>query len=145
MKLKSVFTRFFLSAFVFLCLSSCGEEYSSSVYNANFNRQPADIINLTQSQIKDTVILSWKLPDDSEIRNLKIQAEPAHGNLETPKIIEKSSVFNVYGLQSNKSYKFTVYTVNKNGRESSGVSLMYRPNINSDLIPYKYSNVAPGL
>ncbi|MBE6355209.1 fibronectin type III domain-containing protein [Treponema sp.] len=142
MKLKSVFTRFFLSALVFLCLSSCGEEYSSSVYDANFNRQPADIINLTQSQIKDTVILSWKLPDDSEIRNLKIQAEPAHGNLETPKIIEKSSVFNVYGLQSNKSYKFTVYTVNKNGRESSGVSLMYRPNINSDLISYKYSNVA---
>ncbi|MBB5218235.1 DUF4959 domain-containing protein [Treponema rectale] len=141
MQLKSVFTGVFLSAAVFFFVS-CNEEYSSAVYNSNFNRQPADVTNLTQSQIKDTVVLNWKLPEDSEIKYLKIQAEPAHGNLETPKTMEKTTSFTVYGLQSNKSYKFTVYTVNKSGRESSGISLMYRPNINSDLIPYKYSNVA---
>ncbi|MCR5217999.1 fibronectin type III domain-containing protein [Treponema sp.] len=124
------------------CALSCTEEYSSAVYENNYNIAPSDVFNLTQSQVKDVVTLTWQLPEDNDIEYISISANPAHGNLETEKIISKATSFDVYGLKTGRSYDFTVKVINKKGTYSSGAVLSYRPNINSDLIDYLYDKEA---
>ncbi|MBO6177371.1 MAG: fibronectin type III domain-containing protein [Treponema sp.] len=133
MKYRSCF--FIAVLFLFI---SCGSEYSAEVYESNFNVPPADVTSLSQNVVSNSqVLLSWMLPEDSSVTKVRVSSSVKGETAYMTEIIDKRESYSIYGLDSGKNYVFTVQTVNKNGTFSSGVSIEFTPNINTDLITYK--------
>lgn len=136
MKIKAfVFYLFLIASFLSF---SCDGGYSSSVYDKSFNTPPLEVTELTQSlSSSGNLSLSWKLPEDYTISKIRVISSVKGEKPYSTEDMAKRSSYSVYGLEGGKNYEFTVKTVNSKGIASSGVSISYTPNINTDLIAYK--------
>ncbi|MCR5217998.1 fibronectin type III domain-containing protein [Treponema sp.] len=119
-------------------LTDCDGEYSSSVYEEVFNVPPADVSDLAQN-ISSTgqVSLSWTLPEDYDVVKVRVSSAIQGQEAYLVEDMTKRESYTIYGLDTGNNYEFTVQTINKKGTLSSGVSISYTPNINTDLISYK--------
>ncbi|MBB5218236.1 hypothetical protein HNP77_000580 [Treponema rectale] len=133
--MKNKFCFFIMLMVLFI---SCGSEYSTEVYESNFNVPPAEVTSLAQNVISNSqVLLYWVLPDDPSVKKIRISSAVKGEAAFMTETVDKRDSYSIYGLDSGKNYVFTVQTVNKKGTVSSGESIEYTPNINTDLITYK--------
>ena len=82
---------------------------------------PAEVTELNATPGDGLVVLTWKNPSDEDFYGVQISAEPAEGVLAKP-VVVTSNTFTAGALTNEKSYKFTLKTIDKSTNVSAGVS-----------------------
>ena len=97
---------------------------------------PAEVTELKSASGDGLVVLTWENPSDEDFYGVQISAEPAEGVLANP-IVVTSNTFTAGVLTNEKSYKFTLKTIDDSLNVSAGVFVDGKPVDSSDKTPPK--------
>lgn len=95
---------------------------------------PAEVTELKAASGDGLVVLTWKNPSDEDFYGVQISAEPAEGVLANP-VVVTSNTFTACALTNEKSYKFTLKTIDDSLNVSAGVFVDGKPVDSSDKTP----------
>ena len=95
---------------------------------------PAEVTELNAASGDGLVVLTWKNPSDEDFYGVQISAEPAEGVLANP-VVVTSNTFTACALTNEKSYKFTLKTIDDSLNVSAGVFVDGKPVDSSDKTP----------
>ena len=95
---------------------------------------PAEVTELKSASGDGLVVLTWENPSDEDFYGVQISAEPAEGVLANP-IVVTSNTFTAGVLTNEKSYKFTLKTIDDSLNVSAGVFVDGKPVDSSDKTP----------
>lgn len=97
---------------------------------------PDEVGGLEIKAADGNAVLTWTNPDDSDFDGIRISLNPAEGTLENAVILEKAAKsFSVSGLETGKTYTFTIQTFDTNRNYSEGTKKEVSVESSKDTVP----------
>lgn len=97
---------------------------------------PDEVGGLEIKAADGNAVLTWTNPGDSDFDGIKISLNPAEGTLENAVILEKTAKsFSVSGLETGKTYTFTIQTFDTNRNYSEGTTKEVSVENTKDTVP----------
>lgn len=97
---------------------------------------PDEVGGLEIKAADGNAVLTWTNPGDSDFDGIRISLNPAEGTLENAVILEKAAKsFSVSGLETGKTYTFTIQTFDTNRNYSEGTTKEVSVENTKDTVP----------
>lgn len=97
---------------------------------------PDEVGGLEIKAADGNAVLTWTNPGDSDFDGIRISLNPAEGTLENAVILEKTAKsFSVSGLETGKTYTFTIQTFDTNRNYSEGTKKEVSVESSKDTVP----------
>lgn len=97
---------------------------------------PDEVGGLEIKAADGNAVLTWTNPGDSDFDGIRISLNPAEGTLENAVILEKTAKsFSVSGLETGKTYTFTIQTFDTNRNYSEGTTKEVSVENTKDTVP----------